>query len=274
MDPFTAQHLVESVDFGSLPENDRTCAIYYTTEEPEGPLRLAGCGHVFGEKCIEKWSAHGGTCPLCRAPLRPSQRGSAASSETHEESPNFSAQAATLQPPLQFSQPPVIAPQAYGLQTHAFPSNNAHVHQPNGYVQPLSVFWPAPQPNQQLAAAFLFPSTHQMVAVDLQRGLHAEQTRIPRTAAAAPQSQHAHPWFQPHPAPQPHVAIPPYPAPAQHTGLRFGGRSALAASMTPQHRPSFPLGRILPRYSLFSQVPYDHQPQQAQGAGPRPNNQP
>ncbi|KAI4237740.1 MAG: hypothetical protein LQ352_007921 [Teloschistes flavicans] len=43
--------------YGSLPSS-------------ELPVKIPGCGHIFGRKCIAQWlGRHSNTCPLCRAPV-------------------------------------------------------------------------------------------------------------------------------------------------------------------------------------------------------------
>lgn len=182
----------------------------------------------------------------------------------------FSAQAATPQPPLQFSQPLVTTPQAYGFQSYASPYISAHASHPNGYAQPLSAFWPATRSPQ-------FLNVPPVTAVNL-------QPYMPATAAAA--ASGLDPRFPPYnsyPVSQPQFATPPYSAPAQYNGPQYGGQPILPANMIPQHGgPTILPASMAPQNSQYSGLPYGQQPhpppafsqQQAQIAGPLPNGQP
>jgi hypothetical protein len=63
-----------------LNEEDRTCPICYTEYNTtndagvkESPVRTH-CGHVHGEKCLEKWIVEGNwSCPHCRAKFQPAE---------------------------------------------------------------------------------------------------------------------------------------------------------------------------------------------------------
>ena len=54
---------------GGLTDTCSICVTPYNTgDEPERPLVLPGCTHIFGENCISQWMGQGeNRCPTCRA---------------------------------------------------------------------------------------------------------------------------------------------------------------------------------------------------------------
>lgn len=63
----------EKVKKEGLPEDGKDCAICYTpfwekpeAGEPEAPVKLRSCGHVFGESCLNEWVQTNNSCPSCR----------------------------------------------------------------------------------------------------------------------------------------------------------------------------------------------------------------
>lgn len=68
--------MLQTVNVEDLPAEERVCVICYNdygTKSPEGfkevPLRLPGCGHVFGDRCIKVWLDDSDICPYCRDQL-------------------------------------------------------------------------------------------------------------------------------------------------------------------------------------------------------------
>ncbi|KAG6529797.1 hypothetical protein ZIOFF_012011 [Zingiber officinale] len=59
------------------------CAVCLSEFEPADKVRrMSDCRHIFHRHCVDRWLEHGQcTCPLCRAPLFPSQPPSAAADE-------------------------------------------------------------------------------------------------------------------------------------------------------------------------------------------------
>mmetsp|Transcript_84084 Transcript_84084/g.224765 ORF Transcript_84084/g.224765 Transcript_84084/m.224765 type:complete len:305 (-) Transcript_84084:125-1039(-) len=55
------------VDPREIPE-DMSCAICWmaVAEEPDKPMRITPCKHVFHEECMKNWLDIGRTCPICR----------------------------------------------------------------------------------------------------------------------------------------------------------------------------------------------------------------
>lgn len=63
----------EKVEKEDLSEDGKDCSICYApfwakpeAGEPEAPVKLRSCGHVFGEICLNEWMQTNNSCPSCR----------------------------------------------------------------------------------------------------------------------------------------------------------------------------------------------------------------
>lgn len=87
------------VDAHNLEPDDRTCSIcketlqpalsFHSSREPEPPVKLARCGHIFGVRCIYRWLMHEGTCPMCRREILSLVLSSQRSTNTSAGEPPF-----------------------------------------------------------------------------------------------------------------------------------------------------------------------------------------
>lgn len=72
---------LEHVPIADLPEEERTCNICYNefgVETPEKitetPVRIPGCKHMFGDRCIKTWFEDSNLCPYCREAVESEMR--------------------------------------------------------------------------------------------------------------------------------------------------------------------------------------------------------
>ncbi|KAL5624901.1 hypothetical protein BROUX41_004961 [Berkeleyomyces rouxiae] len=67
---------LDSVSLESLGPSEQMCTICYSDYaedraegDPERPLRIPKCGHVFGDSCLTQWLSSSNICPYCRVEL-------------------------------------------------------------------------------------------------------------------------------------------------------------------------------------------------------------